>query len=103
MRLGVACLLGGIPLVALLAVGAGLSQPSKDVVMIGCLVAVFVLGASGLRAFARSNEAILAERDAGYTTLYGMFIHLWQLDHRTGEVLRRPGERKVRRQPKEES
>ena len=40
--------------------------------MIGCLVAVFVLGASGLRAFARSNEAILAERDAGYTTLYGI-------------------------------
>ena len=33
------------------------------------------------------------EAEAGYTTLWYRYYHLWQLDPKTGEVLRRPGER----------
>jgi hypothetical protein len=37
--------------------------------------------------------AMRRETKAGYTTLYdGRKAHLWQLDPRTGEVIRRPGQ-----------
>jgi hypothetical protein len=39
----------------------------------------------------------MRERDAGYTTQYNIRYELWQLDSKTGEVLRRPGERQARR------
>jgi hypothetical protein len=37
------------------------------------------------------------EVDANYTTLYGRYAQLWQLDDRTGDVLSRPGEKSVHR------
>jgi hypothetical protein len=43
------------------------------------------------RASLRRREAFSRERAAGYTTLYGArYRDLWQLDDRTGEVLREP-------------
>ena len=97
MRIGVASLLAGVPILLAIYLGAGLSQPFKDIVIFGSMLVGLGLGAVGAWAGVKSNSAILEERDAGYTTLYGMFRHLWQLDHRTGEVLRRPGERRARR------
>ncbi len=41
-------------------------------------------------------RATRREAEAGYTTLWYRYYHLWQLDPRTGEALRRPGERTVR-------
>ena len=97
MRIGVVCLLGELPLLVPIVVGAAVAQPLRDIVMSGAFLAIVGIGAVGIRAFVRFNSVTLEERDAGYTTLYGMFRHLWQLDHRTGEVLRRPGERRARR------
>ena len=47
----------------------------------------------GLEGYHRAIE----ERDHGYTTTYGDHNRLWQLDPKTGEVLRQPGERTARR------
>ena len=102
MRIGVGALGGGMVIPVLIFLGAGLAQPFKDFVMAGSFLVGLGIGAVGAWAFVNSNGAVLRERDAGYTTLYGMFIHLWQLDPRTGEVLRRPGEREVRRRPRDE-
>jgi hypothetical protein len=61
-------------------------------------VALFLLVVGlGFRAAIRQNQAERRERDAGYTTLYGTWLKLWQLDAKTGEVLRRPGEPAIRR------
>lgn len=97
MRIGVASLLAGIPIVVLIVLGAGLPKPFKDIVMFASLLVGLGICAVGLRGFVNGFKAGLSERDAGYTTLYGTMIDCWQLDHRTGEVLRRPGERQVRR------
>ena len=102
MSIAVVCTLAELPVLALIVLGAMLPQPYKDLAHSGLLLVG--LGTCGVGGWAavNSNSAIMRERDAGYTTLYGMFIHLWQLDHRTGEVLRRPGEREVRRRPRDE-
>ena len=101
MRIAVACMLTGLPVLALIVLGAMLPQPYKDLGLSGLLlVGLGICGVGGWAAV-NGNAAAVRERDAGYTTLYGMFIHLWQLDHRTGEVVRRPGEREVRRRPRD--
>jgi hypothetical protein len=60
------------------------------------LVALPFVGV-GLWAFSAMSDAMRREREAGYTTLYSVHRELWQLHPKTGEVLRRPGEREVRR------
>ncbi len=51
----------------------------------------------GLWAGVELGAAMRREREGGYTTLYSVYRELWQLHPKTGEVLRRPGEREVRR------
>ena len=99
MRIGVASLLACAPMLALIWFAAGLPDPLKNLAMLGILVVVFGLSAAGLSGFINALRTGLRERQAGYTTLYGAMIDSWQLDHRTGEVLRMPGERQVRRRP----
>jgi hypothetical protein len=56
------------------------------------VVLILLVAGLGFRSAIRQNQAVGRERDAGYTTLYGSWLKLWQLDPKTGEVLRRPGE-----------
>jgi hypothetical protein len=53
-------------------------------------------GFFGIPWFTRIRASI-RETQAGYTTLYDRYYDLWQLDPKTGAVLRHPGERVVRR------
>lgn len=46
-------------------------------------------------ASARGWGVSRQEFQAGYTTLYARYYQYWQLDSKTGEVLRRPGEREI--------
>jgi hypothetical protein len=100
MRLGGIGLAGGalsglgIPLATLLP------PHLREPVMLAALAVVGGFCALAIWAGASSYSAIQEERLSGYTTLYGRYWELWQLDHRTGEVLRRPGEREVRRHPR---
>jgi type IV secretory pathway VirB2 component (pilin) len=60
------------------------------------LVAILAIGGMLMRGAAQADRAKDAEYAAGYTTLFGPPYEYWQLDDRTGEVLRRPGETKAR-------
>jgi len=54
---------------------------------------VVILSFAILALFLRMRSAISRERDRGYTTTYfAAYRELWQLDHTTGEVIRRPGD-----------
>lgn len=77
-----------------------LPQQAWEPAMGAILFVVLVFAAIGLWASLRTFGAIEREREAGYTTLHGRYFELWQLDPKTGEVLRRPGEREVRRRPR---
>ena len=85
----------GLVFLVLIPVGSMLAPPLRDLVVFGSLGVVVVVGGVGLWASAMSRLAIDREHDDGYTTLFGIYRELWQLDDRTGEVLRRPGEREV--------
>ena len=76
-----------------------LPEPVRSVVTTAALF-------GGLGAAAGSSSlSILAwrtarrERRAGYTTIYASYLDAWQLDPKTGEVLRRPGEREAKKRP----
>ena len=77
-----------------LALGPLLSQPMRGVV----IVAVVVLGLACCVRLARAAISEMRaegrERAAGYTTLLRSrrYRNLWQLDPKTGGVVRRPGE-----------
>jgi hypothetical protein len=103
IRIGLVSLAATLPMLLLIVIGAALPHPIRDIVMSGSLFVIFGLCTIGGRAGMKSNGAYLRERDAGYTTLYGMHRELWQLHHSTGEVLRRPGERVVRRRPRDQA
>ncbi len=94
------CVVSGAPTVIMIVLGAGLPTPEREWVILGLVLVALGLGVNGGWASSRSNAAARSERRAGYTTLYGMYRELWQLDDRTGEVLRRLGERDVRRRPR---
>jgi hypothetical protein len=64
------------------------------------LLAVLAAGTAGIYSSIQGVRRAGRERDRGYTTTYGDHRQLWQLDPGTGEVLRRPGEPKVRRGPR---
>jgi hypothetical protein len=85
----------GIPLAILLP--PHLREPA----MLGAFAVVVGFSALAIWAGASSYSAISEERASGYTTLYGRYWDLWQLDHRTGEVLRRPGERQAGRRARD--
>ncbi len=85
----------GIAGCALLHVAAGVQVPVPIWVIVFGLtfsgsVVIFVLGVPWGAAKDR-------ERRAGYTTLFGFSntVDLWQLDYRSGEVLRRPGQERM--------
>ena len=61
------------------------------------VVVVLILLSGGLnfRAAIRLGQATRRESAAGYTTRYTGWRKLWQLDPKTGEVLRRPGEPEI--------
>ncbi|MHB8673232.1 MAG: hypothetical protein ACYDAK_06080 [Candidatus Limnocylindrales bacterium] len=63
---------------------------------------LIVFGGLGLiYATFKKTKAVRKELSTGYTTLFGReYAAYWQLDPKTGEVLRRPGEPDVRRRPK---
>jgi hypothetical protein len=89
--------------ILVVVVGSLLPPPWNESVLLGsgfvglCACGVALWGAMNL------SNANRSERDAGYTTLFGHRWELWQLDARTGEVVRRPGERQVRRRPRDEA
>ena len=104
MRLAVVTLIGGALCVPFMG-AAALLLPSdvREAVALAIFAVILGFCAVGLWASFQTFGAIEREREAGYTTLYGRYRELWQLDHRTGEVLRRPGEREVRRRPRDEA
>ena len=102
-RLGVAGLAGGAASALLLWLASFLPEGLSEALSYAALAAGICFGLLAIWAGAGTLSAIQREREAGYTTLYGRYWDLWQLDHRTGEVLRRPGEREVRRRPRDES
>jgi hypothetical protein len=69
---------------------------SAFAVVCGLLLSLWIT-ITAIRAALEIGRAERLEREAGYTTLFGKHYDLWQLDDRTGEVLRRPGERSVPR------
>ena len=95
--------IAGAAMLVVIGVASLLSPPWREIVMTSAFVVGVVLGAIAIWAGVSLAGAIEREREAGYTTLYGRYRELWQLDHRTGEVLRRPGEREVRRRPRDEA
>jgi hypothetical protein len=50
------------------------------------VVASVVMGVAGIEGLGASSR----ERRAGYTTVFGANLDLWQLDPATGAVVRRP-------------
>lgn len=91
----VACLLGIFSIVATSALAPG-GGPRELMITVESVVAIVAI----LGGFAFTWKAVYREFDemaVGYTTRFGRLFAYWQLDDRTGEVLRRPGEREVRR------
>jgi len=86
------CVLGlaGVPLSAWLI-------PTVSQARAYVMIAFSILGACGGAALivigVLLSLAMRREAKAGYTTLYdSRKTHLWQLDSRTGDVIRRPGQ-----------
>ncbi len=92
------CIVTGMVSVALIVVSRLLlAPPLRESVMFGSLIVSLAVGGVGISIAWLYQSALDRECDSGYTTLFGTHLELWQLDDRTGEVLRRPGEREVRR------
>lgn len=85
------------PAVLLMPPASGLGGPARDDLLTLLLVVGVSAAVVGLIASIGMSQMDAAEHRAGYTTSYGKWFSLWQLDPKTGEVLRRPGERTVQR------
>jgi len=85
-----------VPIGLLIPVEAALlMEPVRSSAMLFTfLVVAGIIGIQFHVVFKR-RQAQVREREAGYTTDYATSYDLWQLDWRTGEVLRRPGEREL--------
>ena len=103
MKIAGISIFAGVAMLVLIGLGSLLAPPLRELVMFGSAGVGLAIGAVGLWASVSCQPAVDREGDAGDTTLFGTYLDLWQLDHRTGEVLRRPGERQVRRRPPDES
>jgi hypothetical protein len=91
--------LAGIGVVLLMVVSAAaLNNPARSIALAALLVPGLMLTIVGYRSWMGMNRRKRRERQAGYTTLYDSAgIDLWQLDPRTGAVIRRPREPMGRR------
>ena len=93
-RVGGLCLAG-----ALAAFGLGLAgllllpMPARMIVSVAAFAVICVLGSGLILASLKESRATIRENAAGYTTVYQRHYELWQLNPRTGAVVRRPGER----------
>ena len=89
-------MLVNLPLGLVIVAEAGLLQESDRgywlIVTLGTFA--FITAIQFVAAY-KQYRAIKEEQAAGYTTLSGMLFDLWLLDDKTGEVLRRPGEREL--------
>ena len=76
----------------------GPDRHTREILLAITGVIAFVVGACGtLFVIVKMTARQWIELAAGYTTLYGRAYPYWQLDPKTGEVLRRPGERKAKK------
>jgi hypothetical protein len=78
-----------------LAMGAAFFSQVRslsDILATAFLLVGVCAGFAAIYAGANGWARAIEERDAGYTTTFGDQKHLWQLDPKTGSVIRRPGE-----------
>ena len=80
----------------LIVVGIALPESARRLVFGTGATASIIIGALAMHPHVNLYFAEVREAKAGYTTTYGYRMDLWQLDPKTGEVLRAPGETKVR-------
>jgi hypothetical protein len=87
-------LIASVLVLPFIGLGSLLSQPMRGIVIGALVVLLVVCGVRGGRAAISEMRAEGRERAAGYTTLLRSrrYRNLWQLDPRTGGVVRRPGE-----------
>ena len=79
----------GLPMIA----ASALEGPVASVLGIAGLIWILAWAALGFRAVVSSSRMERREYQAGYTTLSGRGLgKYWQLDPKTGAVVRRPGE-----------
>jgi hypothetical protein len=85
------CVTGAIAVSLLMPVASGFAPPLNLVVIVGAGVVSISLALYAMSSYVRGYSATKRETAAGYTTLYGKeFRHLWHLDDKTGDVIRRP-------------
>lgn len=86
---------GSLLFVPITAVGTLLEGPPRHAIIVVGVVVAILFGAYVLIAGILMAQAERREVSAGYTTLYsGRYRHLWQLDPRTGAVIRPPQPRR---------
>jgi hypothetical protein len=91
MRRLTGCLIGFVPCLAVMFVGSYADPALRQVLILGAIVGIVVLSIVGLHAAWHEFSAERAEKDAGYTTLFGRrYRRYWHLDPKTGAVIRRP-------------
>jgi hypothetical protein len=77
-----------------MVVGSLLDQPFRPIVVLLALSGVITFAVKGIREYLAEIGVERDEHGVGYTTLRrSRYRDLWQLDPRTGTVLRRPGEK----------
>jgi hypothetical protein len=87
----------GFGVILLVPLGAAaLPDSVRQVEVAAALAGALVTWSAAFVAAIREGRVAMKERKAGYTTLYGMHYEYWQLDPRTGAVLRRPGDREAK-------
>ena len=84
-------LIGALAISPLMPLGSRLPPPTNIEIILPVFVVGFGLACYSVRAYIGSYAATRREQAAGYTTLFGRnFRHLYHLDEKTGEVIRRP-------------
>jgi hypothetical protein len=85
-------ILGIVLVPAIVLAAAVLDGPARGVAVVAIGIAVLTVGLLASRARWASLQMERRESEAGYTTLPTRHQDLWQLEPRTGAVLRHPGE-----------
>jgi hypothetical protein len=85
------CVAGAVAVSVLMPIGSRLPTPLNLIVIFGAGAVAVSLALYAMRSYIAGYSATKRETAAGYTTLYGKeFRHLWHLNDKTGEVIRRP-------------